>query len=105
MAPPKPGSVQYALFLVSGVTAANESRNGSFMIDYVEAIGSDAIEDYKRVLRKLATLVKGVTFAATPAKRASWSPSRTPFQAKKERRLAQSPTDASLPDMIASTTA
>ena len=53
LSPPKPGSVQYSLFLVSGVTAANESRNGSFMIDYVEAIGSHAIEDYKRVLRKL----------------------------------------------------
>ena len=67
-APPKLGSLQYALFLVSGVTAASESRNISFMIEYVEAIGSDAIEDYKRVLRKLATLAKGVTFAATPAK-------------------------------------
>ena len=57
LAQPKPGSVQHALFLVSSVEAANESRNGSFMIDYVEAIGSDAIEDY-RVLRKLATLAK-----------------------------------------------
>ena len=29
LAPPKPGSIQYALALVSGVSAATESRKGS----------------------------------------------------------------------------
>ena len=75
------------------------------MIDYVEPIGSADLEEYKNVLRKLATLAKGATFAASPAKKTSWSPSRTPFQARKVRRLAQNPTDASLPDETASTAA
>ena len=92
LAPPRPGGIQYALALVSNV------GNGNFMIDYVESIGLENVEDYKKVLRKLATLAYGATFSATPAKRPSWSPTRTPFAAKKVRKLAQSPTDASLPD-------
>ena len=103
MAPPKPGSVQYALALVSGFTAATDSTTGSLMIDYVESIASDNIEDYKKALRKLATLAQGATFATSPAKRLSWSPTRTPFNAKRARKLAHSPTDASLPDIAPTT--
>ena len=98
LAPPKPGSMQYALALVSRVSAATESRTSNVMIDYVEPIGSDSVEEYKQILRKLATLANGATFAASPIKGASWSPKGTPFQARKIRKLAQSPTDASLPD-------
>ena len=98
LAPPRPGGMQYALALVSRVSAATESRTGNVMIDYVEPIGLDSVEEYKQVLRKLATLARGAIFAASPVKRVSWSPSRTPYNAKKTRKLAQSPTDASLPD-------
>ncbi len=79
LAPPRPGGIQYALALVSNV------GNGNFMIDYVESIGLENVEEY-----------------TTPAKRHSWSPTRTPFAAKKVRKLAQSPTDASLPHREAS---
>ena len=98
LAPPRPGGMQYALALVSRVSAATESRTGNVMIDYVEPITSDSVEEYKQILCKLATLANGATFAESPVKRASWSPERTPFQARKIRKLAQSPTDASLPD-------
>ena len=63
LAPPRPGGIQYALALVSNV------GNGNFMIDYVESIGLESVEDYRKVLRKLATLAYGATFSATPAKR------------------------------------
>ena len=102
IAPPKPGAIQYALALVSGLTAASESRKGNFMIDYLEPIGSTEIEAYKKALRKLATLSKTATFAASPAEDTPWSPSSTPFKARKTRRLAESPTDASLPEEAAS---
>ncbi len=101
LAPPKPGSMQYALALVSRVSAATESRTSNVMIDYVEPITSDSVEEYKQILRKLATLANGATFAASPVKRASWSPERTPFQARKIRKLAQSSTDARLPECVA----
>ena len=96
LAPPRPGGIQYALSLVSNV------GKGNFMIDYVESIALENVEDYKKLLRKLATLAYGAKFSDTPAKRPSWSPTRTPFAAKKVRKLAQSPTDASLPDREAS---
>ena len=98
MAPPRPGSRQYALALVSGFRPATESTKGTLMIDYVESIDTNNIEDYKKMLRKLASLAKGATFARNPAKRPSWSPTRTPHTAKKTRQLSYNPTDASLPD-------
>ena len=99
MAPPRPGSRQYALALVSGFRPATESTKGTLMIDYVESIDTNNIEDYKKMLRKLASLAKGATFARNPAKRPSWSPTRTPHTAKKTRQLSHNPTDASLPDL------
>ena len=96
LAPPCPGGIQYALALVSNV------GNGNFMIDYLESIALENVEDYKKVLRKLAALAYGAKISDTPAKRPSWSPTRTPFAAKKVRKLAQSPTDANLPDREAS---
>ncbi len=73
------------------------------MIDHVEAIASDNVEDYKVPLCKLAALAKGAAFAASPAKRPSWSTTRTPFNAKRMRKLAYNPTDAGLPDIAPTT--
>ncbi len=98
-ASPKPGGSQYAIALVSGFTAATESTTGSLMIDYVGSDAPNNIEDYKMALRKLAALAKGATFAKSPAKKPSWSPTRTPLNAKRVRKLAHNSTDASLPDI------
>ena len=99
MSPPRPGGREYALALVSGFRPATDSTKGTLMIDYVESIDTNNIEDYKKMLRKLASLAKGATFARNPAKRPSWSPTRTPHTAKKTRQLSHNPTDASLPDL------
>ena len=100
MAPPKPGGIQYALALVSGFAPASGSTAGSIMIDVVESISSGDLHDYRRMLRKLATLAASATFSTTSTKRTAWSPSRSPFDVKKVRKLAEHPTDASLPDFM-----
>ena len=68
------------------------------MIDMVESISPGDVDDYKMILRKLRALAANTAFSATPTKRTTWSPSKSPFDAKKVRTLAQHPTDASLPD-------
>ena len=98
MAPSKPGTNQFALALVSGYTPATEMTKGSLMIDYVESIASEHLVEYKNILRKLALLAKGATFATDAAKRPAWSPSRTPYSGQKSRRLAYHPTDVSMPE-------
>jgi len=98
MAPPKPGSMQYSLALISGLAPASQSKTGTIMIDAVEPIATDHINDYKKALRKLATLAKSTAFSRTQMKRTAWSPNRSPFDARKVRKLAEHPTDASLPD-------
>ena len=99
MAPARPGSRQYALALVSGFRAATESSPCILMIDYVDSFDTSIIDDYKKMLRKLATLAKGATFATNPPKRPLWSPTRTPHSAKKTKKLSYHPTDESLSEM------
>ena len=70
------------------------------MIDVVESISSGDLHDYRRMLRKLATLAASTTFSAMSTKRTAWPPSRSPFDVKKVRKLAEHPTDASLPDFV-----
>jgi len=96
--PLKPGTVQYAVALVSGLSPASGSKPGTIMLDAVQLVNFNDLADHKKVLRKLMTLAMDATFSATPAKRAAWSPSFSPFHAKKARKLACNPTDASLPD-------
>ena len=98
MAPPKPGGIQYVLALVSGFVPASGPTAESIMIDMVESISADDVDDHKMILRKLRALAANTAFSATPTKRTTWSPSRSPFDAKKVRTLAKHPTDASLPD-------
>ena len=98
MAPLKPGTVQYAIALVSGLSVASDSTKQTFLIDVVEFINTNDVEDYKKVLRKLATLAKNAIFSKTAVKRATWPSSCSPLDAKKVRKLALHPTNASLPD-------
>jgi hypothetical protein len=105
MAPTRPVTRQYALALVSGFKAATESTRCSLMIDYVDSFDTSIIDDHKKMLRKLATLAKGVTFATNPPKRPLWSPTRTPHSAKKTKKLSYHPTDDSLPEIDPTTPA
>ena len=98
LAPSRPGTSQYAMALVSNLTPGSETRPASLMIDHVDPVGSSDIEMYKMVLRKLATLAEGALFSTTPTKRSYWSPTRSPWDAKKVRKLAYNATEASLPD-------
>ena len=88
----------YALIVVSSAHVTESSGFITFMVDKVQPIQSADVPAYRKTLVKLSAISKDArTAGATDAKR-PFDP-RTPLEAKKTRRLSQSPTDASLPDM------
>ncbi len=100
LTPPRRGHLQYALIVVSNVALQGETP--TFTVDQVEPVGASAVHDVSKMLRKLGVLAQQKPTGRDVSARAStpqWlSPEKTPWTARKARRLEATPTDTSLPD-------
>ena len=86
----------YALIVVSSAHITESSGLVTFMVDKVQPITAANVPAYRKALLKLSTLSVNAGTADGSETKRSFDPC-TPLEAKKARRLCESPTDASLP--------
>ena len=99
--PPRPGEPQHALVVISNVTdAAAGGAGATVTVEHVEQVGASAVADVAKMLRKLGTLARAMPAASDGTQETQhWqSQESTPWTQRKARRLAMTPTDASIPD-------
>ena len=80
-------SVQEAL----GVNTSMVDKVNTHMVD------KDNIPTIRSLLRKLARISSTPEVEGKPNKSPEWLPDKTPYTAKKARRLSESPTDQDMP--------
>ena len=87
----------YAMIIISGVQEA--SGENTYMVDKVNThtVDKNNIPTIRSLLRKLAKISSAPEGQGKPNKSPEWPPDRTPYTAKKARRLSESPTDQSMP--------
>ena len=87
----------YAMIIISSVQEA--SGVNTFMVDKVNThiVDKDSIPTIRSLLRKLARLSSTLGVEGKPNKSPEWLPDKTPYTAKKARRLSEAPTDQEMP--------
>ena len=94
---PNPKEPVYAMIIISSVQEA--SGVNTFMVDKVNThmVRKDHIPTIRSLLRKLARISSTPEVQGKPNNSPDWLPDKTPFTAKKTRRLSESPTDLDMP--------
>ena len=87
----------YAMIIISSVQEA--SGVNTFMVDKVNThiVDKDSIPTIRSLLRKLARISSTPEVEGKPNTSPEWLPDKTPYTAKKARRLCESPTDQDMP--------
>ena len=93
----KPKEPVYAMVIISSVQEA--SGVNTFIVDKVNThmVREDNIPTIRSLLRKLARISSTPEVQGKANNSPDWLPDKTPYTAKKTRRLSQSPTDLDMP--------
>ena len=94
---PNPKEPVYAMIIISGVQET--SGENTFMVDKVNTriVNKDNIPTIRSLLRKLARIPATPEVQGKANKSPEWLQDKTPYTAKKARRLSASPTDEDIP--------
>ena len=87
----------YALLLISSVRAAAEGGGAyNYMVDKVHPLTKAEVGEVRPLLRRLARFAKTSSGTAGIQSPPQWTPGRTPWTARKTRRLGYNPTASPL---------
>ena len=98
----RPKEAVYALIVISGVhdveVNLEDSPRRTYMVDKVNLVTQpESIPMLRSLLRKLARIPTTSQCEGKPNSTPDWSNDKTPYTAKKARRLGVSPTDSEMP--------
>ena len=93
----RPNEPVYALLVISSVRAAAEGGDAyNYMVDKVHPLTKAEVGEIRPLLRRLGWLAMTSSSAAGTQSSPQWTPGRTPWTARKTRRLGYNPTASPL---------
>ena len=93
----RPNEPVYALLVISSVRAAAEGGDAyNYMVDKVHPLTKAEVGELRPLLRRLGWLAMTSSSAAGTQSSPQWTPGRTPWTARKTRRLGYNPTASPL---------